>query len=143
MLAVEMEAGTNPDLALVDVNNKVKAKVSDLPKDANEPVSMKFDINAQPFLIASFTMFRRVQLCAADDPDGLAALDTETPDAGFTAEDWDAALGEYWDEHDDLNDGPSARSPQLFIVEPQPGRHWLVRQIVDDPAGNHDWQITI
>lgn len=87
-------------------------------------------------------MFRRVQLCAADDPDGLAALDTETPDAGFTAEDWDAALGEYWDEHDDLNDGPSARSPQLFIVEPQPGRHWLVRQIVDDPAGNHDWQIT-
>ena len=55
MLAVEMEAGTNPDLALVDVNNKVRAKVSDLPKDANEPVSMKFDINAQPFLIASFT----------------------------------------------------------------------------------------
>ena len=57
MLAVEMESGTNPDLALVDVNNKVRAKVSDLPKDANEPVSMKFDINAQPFLIASFTSY--------------------------------------------------------------------------------------
>ena len=55
MLAVEMESGTNPDLALVDVNNKVKAKVSDLPRDADEPVSTKFDINAQPFLIASFT----------------------------------------------------------------------------------------
>ncbi len=55
MVAVEMEAGTNPDLALVDVNNKVKAKVPDLPDDADEPVSSKFDISAQPFLIVSFS----------------------------------------------------------------------------------------
>ena len=55
MVAVEMEAGTNPDLALVDVNNKVKAKVPDLPDDADEPVASKFDISAQPFLIVSFT----------------------------------------------------------------------------------------
>ena len=55
MLAVEMESGTDPDLALVDVNNKVKAKVADLPSDADEPVATKFDINAAPFLIASFT----------------------------------------------------------------------------------------
>ena len=55
MVAVEMEAGTNPDLALVDVNNKVKAKVPDLPDDADEPVSSKFDISAQPFLIISFS----------------------------------------------------------------------------------------
>ena len=55
MVAVEMEAGTDPDLALVDVNNKVKAKVPDLPDDAGEPVSSKFDISAQPFLIISFT----------------------------------------------------------------------------------------
>ncbi|MBQ3402831.1 MAG: efflux RND transporter permease subunit [Synergistaceae bacterium] len=55
MVAVEMEAGTNPDLALVDVNNKVKANVPDLPDDADEPVSSKFDISAQPFLIISFS----------------------------------------------------------------------------------------
>ncbi|MBQ7170557.1 MAG: efflux RND transporter permease subunit [Synergistaceae bacterium] len=55
MVAVEMEAGTNPDLALLDVNNKVKAKIPDLPDDADEPVSSKFDISAQPFLIVSFT----------------------------------------------------------------------------------------
>ena len=54
MVAVEMRAGTNPDLALVDVNNKVKAKIPDLPDDADEPVSSKFDISAQPFLIISF-----------------------------------------------------------------------------------------
>ncbi|MBQ3449038.1 MAG: efflux RND transporter permease subunit [Synergistaceae bacterium] len=55
MVAVEMQAGTNPDLALVDVNNKVKAKIPDLPDDAEEPVSSKFDISAQPFLIISFS----------------------------------------------------------------------------------------
>ena len=55
MVAVEMESGTNPDLALVDVNNKVKAKVPDLPDDAKEPVSSKFDLSSQPFLIISFT----------------------------------------------------------------------------------------
>ena len=55
MVAVEMESGTNPDLALVDVNNKVKAKIPDLPDDADEPVASKFDISAQPFLIVSFT----------------------------------------------------------------------------------------
>ena len=55
MVAVQMVAGTNPDLALVDVNNKVKAKRQDLPDDADEPVASKFDINAQPFLIISFT----------------------------------------------------------------------------------------
>ena len=55
MVAVEMEAGTNPDLALVDVNNKVKAKIPDLPDDADEPIASKFDISAQPFLIISFS----------------------------------------------------------------------------------------
>lgn len=54
-VAVEMQAGTNPDLAIVDVNNKVKAKIPDLPDDADEPVASKFDISAQPFLIISFT----------------------------------------------------------------------------------------
>ena len=55
MVAVRMESGANPDLALVDVNNKVKAKVPDLPDDADDPVASKFDISAQPFLIISFT----------------------------------------------------------------------------------------
>jgi HAE1 family hydrophobic/amphiphilic exporter-1 len=55
MLAVEMQSGTNPDLALVDVNNKVKAALQTLPSDVDEPVCMKFDLNAQPFLTASFT----------------------------------------------------------------------------------------
>jgi HAE1 family hydrophobic/amphiphilic exporter-1 len=55
LLAVEMQPGTNPDLALVDVNNKVRAKVRALPDGVDEPICLKFDINSQPFLIVSFT----------------------------------------------------------------------------------------
>ncbi len=54
MLAVEMRAGTNPNLALVDVNNKVRAKKNDLPDDVDEPICFKFDINAEAFMTASF-----------------------------------------------------------------------------------------
>ena len=55
IISIELTSGTDPNLALVDVNNKIKAKRATLPTDIDEPVSMKFDINAIPFLIASFT----------------------------------------------------------------------------------------
>ncbi|MDR1977741.1 MAG: efflux RND transporter permease subunit, partial [Synergistaceae bacterium] len=55
MVAVEMQTGTDIDLALVNVNNKVKAARQTLPDDADESICMKFDINAEPFLTVSFT----------------------------------------------------------------------------------------
>ena len=83
---------------------------------------------------------------AADDVDALAALDASDPGASFGRGDWDDALGDYWDEHDEINDGPDARAPGLFMIENESRRRdsriWLVRQIIDDPAGNHDWSIT-
>ena len=36
--------------------------------------------------------------------------------------------------------GADARGPQLILVDERPER-WQVRQIVDDPDGNHDWQL--
>ena len=51
---------------------------------------------------------------------------------------WREALEPYFEEHADIGTGPDARGPQRLIVEEQPG-HWLVRQILDDPAGDHDW----
>ena len=68
-------------------------------------------------------------------------MDADDPDVTFTADDWDSALGEYWDEHDELGTAADARSPQLFIIEGRDTRRWQVRQIIDDPDENHDWQI--
>jgi hypothetical protein len=47
----------------------------------------------------------------------------------------------YFEEYDELGSGPQARGPHLLMVEEQPSR-WLVRQIFDDPAGDHDWGIS-
>ena len=44
----------------------------------------------------------------------------------------------YFDEHDDVGTGADARGPALLIIDRQPGV-WRVRQILDDPAGDHDW----
>ncbi|MBQ9565175.1 MAG: efflux RND transporter permease subunit [Synergistaceae bacterium] len=55
MVAVELQSGTDQDMALLNVNNEVKGAIPDLPDGADEPVCIKFDINAQPFLTIAFT----------------------------------------------------------------------------------------
>ncbi|MGH3435686.1 MAG: DUF3516 domain-containing protein, partial [Sciscionella sp.] len=37
--------------------------------------------------------------------------------------------------------GPDARGPHLLMIEERPEK-WLVRQIFDDPEGDHDWGIS-
>ncbi|HYG94854.1 MAG TPA: DUF3516 domain-containing protein, partial [Nocardioides sp.] len=65
---------------------------------------------------------------------------------------WDAAIEEYYAEHDTLPTGADARGPALMQVEPASGeppgapegtvaRLWRVRQVLDDPEGHHDWVI--
>ena len=81
-------------------------------------------------------LFRRVQLAARDDVDALAELDPE-----FGREAWDEALEAYYAEHDEILTGPNARSGALLMLE-ESGRVWKARQILDDPAGHHDWAIT-
>jgi len=84
-------------------------------------------------------MFRRVELAAADDVDGLAELETG-PGTEMTRTRWDEALGDYWDEHDELRVDADARGPRFLVVTEQ-GRTWQVRQIINDPEQNHDWSI--
>jgi hypothetical protein len=62
-------------------------------------------------------------------------------EAGWDADAWADALEEYFAEHDEIGTGPNARGPALLIIEEQ-ADHWAVRQILDDPAGDHDWGIS-
>ncbi|MGV0714730.1 DUF3516 domain-containing protein [Mycolicibacterium sp. XJ662] len=83
-------------------------------------------------------LFRRVQLFARGRWDELGALDSGS---GWTAQRW-ADIGEdYFDEHDDVGTGADARGPALLIIDRAP-EVWRVRQIFDDPAGDHDWGFT-
>ncbi|MEV0565610.1 DUF3516 domain-containing protein [Dactylosporangium sp. NPDC050588] len=83
-------------------------------------------------------LFRRVELAALRRFDELGELDGEH---GFTADDWQDAIEDYFDEYDSLGVGPDARGPALLVIEQKPDR-WFVRQIFDDPAGDRDWGIT-
>ena len=60
---------------------------------------------------------------------------------GWNADAWAEALTDYYAEHDEIGTGPDARGPARLIIDQQPDR-WVVRQIFDDPAGDHDWVMT-
>jgi HAE1 family hydrophobic/amphiphilic exporter-1 len=47
---VEFELGVDPDLAAIDVKDKVDAIRSQLPSEAEAPTILKFDINAMPIM---------------------------------------------------------------------------------------------
>jgi hypothetical protein len=92
-------------------------------------------------------MFRRVELVARDDLDGLMAMEraaadrTDPPgEVVMTRSVWDQAIEEYYAEHDDVLLDADARGPALLAVAVE-GRTWKVTQTLHDPAGNHDWVI--
>jgi hypothetical protein len=60
---------------------------------------------------------------------------------GWEWERWAEALAPYWEAHTSIGTGPAARGGELFqVVEGE--RSWSVRQVLDDPSGDHDWAIT-
>lgn len=77
-------------------------------------------------------MFRRVELAALRRWEELAEL--------APGPDWAQAFADYYAEYERIGTGPDARGPQLFQVERRPG-FWQVRQVLDDPAGDHGWSI--
>jgi superfamily II RNA helicase len=81
-------------------------------------------------------LFRRVELAARRNWWALGELDE-----AFPAEDWQQALEPYFAEHASLQTGAAARGPAMLLVNEEPTR-WVVRQILDDPEGDHDWGIT-
>ncbi|MFW6719473.1 DEAD/DEAH box helicase [Streptomyces sp. MAR4 CNY-716] len=97
--------------------------------------------NARAFrVLVRNALFRRVELAALDDADGLGALDEES---GWDAERWGEALDAYWEEYEDIGTGPDARGPRLLRIEEDPQHAlWRVRQTFADPEGDHDWGIS-
>ena len=101
-------------------------------------------------------MWRRVQLLARRDWAGLAALDEPDDDEDappvpdedrWDADRWRAEYEPYFAEHAEILTGADARGPDLFQVdehpEGAPPRTWRVRQVLDDPAGGHDWAVVL
>ena len=123
------------DSSLLDEWEALAAGTDGLPErpDAVEPRPRPVTGNARAFrVLVRNAMFRRVELLALRRPDLLGELD---PDV-----DWMAALEAYSEDHASVGTGPDARGPQFFEVTTGPDV-WHVRQVLDDPAGDHDWAL--
>ena len=83
-------------------------------------------------------LFRRVELAALRRWDDLGELDAE---AGWDADRWRDAMEEYFDRARGPRHRARVRGPLLLQIEEKPGT-WPVRQILDDPDGDHDWGIS-
>jgi hypothetical protein len=127
------------DSSLLDEWEELTSGAAPTPHDAPPPPPPSLTSNIRAFrVMVRNEMFRRVELFADEDATALGELDGG---AGWDAERWEDALDDYFDEHNDIGTGPDARGPGLLIITEEPGL-WKVRQIFDDPAGNHDWGIS-
>lgn len=138
----------------------VAGDVDELRKDFETlapPAPPRLTDNDQVFTVmVRNAMFRRVELFGDEQDARLAELD-DVPDRAraFTVDDWADALDDYYGEYEDIDDSPTARGKQYFLVERSPslsdseraetgvgdGRYWTVRQILVDPDGNLDFGI--
>ncbi|WP_309079715.1 DUF3516 domain-containing protein [Zhihengliuella sp.] len=114
----------------------------DMPEDHRDeivpPEPERLTSNERAFrVMVRNEMFRRVQLFADEQEQALGELDGP---AGFDADAWAETMDEYFDEHEDIDDGPGGRGQEYFILT-QGRERWTVRQIFKDPAGHRDWGI--
>jgi superfamily II RNA helicase len=120
----EWEQLTSPDQPL-DVPVAVPARPR--PLTGNERAFTAMVRNA---------LFRRVELFARRRWYDLGELDGES---GWNAERWEEVVRAYFAEHQEVQTGADARGPALLIVDKSETGLWKLRQILDDPDGNHDW----
>jgi superfamily II RNA helicase len=126
------------DSSLIDEWEKLRdpAEVQAAPVDERPPAVTG---NPRAFrVLVRNALFRRVELAALRRYEDLGELDAAD---GWDADAWAEALEPYFDSYEDIGTGPEARGPALLIVERE-RNYWSVRQIFDDPAGDHDWGIS-
>lgn len=116
-------------------NGRFDPHAPDEPIVPPAPQRLTSNIRAFRILVRN-ELFRRVQLAAREDVDALAELDP-----GFGADAWSDALDGYFADHDEILTGADARSSKLLILT-EGTTSWTARQILDDPAGDHDWGIS-
>ncbi|HYI57301.1 MAG TPA: DUF3516 domain-containing protein, partial [Microlunatus sp.] len=101
------------------------------------PPAVTSNVRAFTVLVRN-ALFRRVELAARRRWFELGELDAE---AGWGAAEWEAAMADYFAEHPSPQTGANARGPALLIIDRREAT-WQVRQVLDDPDGDHDYSIT-
>jgi Domain of unknown function (DUF3516) len=127
------------DSSLIDEWERLRNPLDDPDSVVAEarPATVTSNIRAFRVLVRN-ALFQRVRLAALGHYAELGALDA---DSGWNEDAWADALEGYFEVHDEIGTGSDARGPALLLIDQQPAS-WNVRQIFDDPAGDHDWGIS-
>ncbi|WP_340540658.1 DEAD/DEAH box helicase [Nocardioides sp. GXZ039] len=145
--------------ALSDPDHAARTVTENEPPASPRPISRR----ERAFgVMVRNAMWRRVDLVARDDLDGLMALERAAADrldppreVVMTRSAWDEGIEAYYAQHDAVRTDGDARGPELLRVVPETGepaglgesgggvsaRLWRVTQTLADPAGDHDWVI--
>ncbi|WP_189169393.1 DEAD/DEAH box helicase [Pilimelia anulata] len=127
------------DSSLIDEWERLRSPTDDPTAPVTPPEPPGVTRNARAFtVLVRNALFRRVDLAARRRWDELGELDAAD---GWGADAWAAALAPYFAEYADIGTGPAARGPGLLLVD-RGAQRWTVRQILDDPDGDHDWGIS-
>src|SRR5580700_9766348 len=125
------------DSSLLDEWERLRNPSAEPGERADDrPAGVTSNVRAFRVLVRN-ALFQRVKLAALGDYDSLGTLDAGS---GWDASAWADAVEPYFEVHDEILTGPDARGPALLIID-QRLDGWAVRQIFDDPAGDHDWGI--
>jgi hypothetical protein len=125
------------DSSLLDEWERLRNPSAEPGERADDrPAGVTSNVRAFRVLVRN-ALFQRVKLAALGDYDSLGTLDAGS---GWDASAWADAIEPYFEVHDEILTGPDARGPALLIIDQRPDG-WAVRQIFDDPAGDHDWGI--
>ena len=126
------------DSSLLDEWEQLRAGVEPLAAELHlPPPPAGVTANARAFrVMVRNEAFRRVELLARR---AWVALGD---DGDWTPDRWQQAMAPYWARHASVGTGAAARGPELFQVDERPGR-WEVRQVLDDPEGEHDWALRL
>ncbi len=122
----EWESLTDPDHPL---DQPVAVPARPRPLTGNERAFTAMVRNA---------LFHRVQLWGRRRWYDLGELDGGS---GWDADRWGEVVRAYFADHDEVRTGADARGPALLVWDKDSPGVWRVRQILDDPDGDHDWGI--
>ena len=124
------------DSSLIDEWERLRNPLDSVAAEAR-PTTVTSNVRAFRVLVRN-ALFQRVRLAALGHYAELGALDVSS---GWDADAWGSALEEYFEVHEEIGTGADARGPAMLIIEVKPDQ-WVIRQIFDDPAGDHDWGIS-
>ncbi|MFZ9595293.1 MAG: DUF3516 domain-containing protein [Bdellovibrionia bacterium] len=128
------------------------------PSDAEPEVSLLADItrNKKAFqILAQNEVFRLVKALAYRRYDewmenlneSFSLIQDQDPDSALApplASDIEQMMKPYYEDHERICTDSKARGKSLVSFEEDPqGNLWVIQQILSDPQGHHDWQLSV